>query len=299
MRKVLSIAGGGIFGIGPANYISDLEVASGEPVQNLFDAFACTSVGAVDGGLFGCGFTGGQVRSLYPSLTPAFFGHTNLRFTLTKCGPKYDDAELLRVLKEKCGDRTMAETVRPTYITAWDAVRRQLKVFGPADKTVPVWYAIRASMAAPTYFGILDGVYGDGGLAANDPLLVGFAGMVSDDSVDYSQGLKFLNLVTSGTTPAGEGVSNRWFITTLLTKMILPAITAGNSSDVEFIRQAIDKWARKLLGTDQEKLQNFRVAPLSPDWDLDDTGKAQAIVKIWADQFAIDRSALLKYLSGV
>ena len=70
-----------------------------------------------------------------------------------------------------------------------------------------------------------------------------------------------------------------------------------SQTDVEFIRQAIAKWTQKLLGADQEKLQNFRMAPPSPDWDLDDTGKAQAIVKIWADQFAIDKATLLKYLT--
>lgn len=299
MSVVLTVAGGGIYGIGPANYLASLETATGEPVQNLVKAAAGTSVGAVDVGILGCGYTAGNLRSFYPALTPAFFGHRNLRYTLTKCGPQYDDTDLLRVLQEKCGSRTMAETVFPTYITAWDVVKRQLKVFGPADKDVPVWYAIRASMSAPTYFGILDGRYGDGGLAANDPLLLGFAGPVLDDSVDFSQGLRMLNLVTSGTTPDGGLVSNRWFITTLLTKMILPAITAGNSADVEIVRAAIDKWTTKLMGSTQPKLQNFRVSPPSPDWDLDDVARSSAITKIWDDQFAADKAALLKYLTGV
>jgi len=294
--KVLSQSGGGIFGIGTATYIEAIETTTGRPIQDLVDAFACTSVGAVNGGLLGCDYSGKQLRSFYPELTPAFFGHTNIRYTLTRCGPRYDDAELLRVLKEKCGDRTMSETVKPTYITAWNAVKHTLKVFGPGDKTVPVWYAIRASMAAPTYFGILDGIYGDGGMAANDPLIVGFAGVVADDSVDFSQGLKFLNLVTSGLTEDCCPISNRWFITTLLSKLILPALTAGNSADVEFIRAAIDKWTQKLLGSDQTKLQNFRVAPHSPNWDLDATEKATAIAQIWTDQFTKDRDSLLAYL---
>jgi hypothetical protein len=290
--KICTQAGGGIFGIGPSAYLASLETASGEVVQKLFDAFAGTSVGAVNSGLFGCGFSASQVRDFYAELSPAFFGHKNLRYTLVKRGPRYDDTVLLQVLKEKCRDRTMAETVNPTYITAWNAVKRQLKVFGPADKDVPVWYAIRASMAAPTYFGILDGVYGDGGLAANDPLLVGFAGAVIDDSVDYSQGLKLVNLVTSGVTPDGDLVSNRWFVTTLLSKLILPALTAGNSADVEFIRRAIDKWSPK-------SLQNFRVEPPSPDWPLDASDKAPAIAKIWTTQFEADKSALLNYLLEV
>lgn len=297
MKKVLTQAGGGIFGVGPANYIADIEGAAGEVVQDLVDAFAGTSVGAVNSGILGCGYSGAQLKGFYPELSPAFFGHTSIRYTLTKCGPRYDDAELLRVLKKKCGDRTMSETVKPTYITAWNAVKHCLKVFGPGDKTVPVWYAIRASMSAPTYFGILDGIYGDGGLSANDPLIVAFAGVVSDDSVDISQGLKLINLVTSGMTEDCCPISNRWFITTLLTKLILPAITAGNSADVEFIRAAIDKWTRKLTGSGTPLLQNFRVAPPSPNWDLDAVDRVADIAKIWNDQFAKDKDSLLTYLS--
>jgi hypothetical protein len=299
MRKVLTQAGGGIFGVGPATYLAGLEAATGESIQDLVDAFAGTSVGAVNSGLFGCGFSAKQVRGFYSELASAFFGHKNLRYTLTKCGPQYDDAVLLQVLKDKCRDRTMSETVNPTYITAWNVVKRQLKVFGPGDKAVPVWYAIRASMSAPTYFGILDGLYGDGGLAANDPLLVGFSGVVADDSVDYTQGLKLLNLVTSGTTADGDLVSNRWFITTLLSKLILPALTAGNSADVEYIRAAIDKWTTKHLGGGQPRLQNYRVTPPSPDWPLDSADKVPDISKIWADQFTADKTSLLNYLTGV
>lgn len=298
LPTILTESGGGIFGVGPANYVVDVEATAGKAIQALVQALAGTSAGSINTGMYGCGYTGAQVKSFYPELTPAFFGHKLARYTYLKCGPQYDDTVLLQVLKEKCGDRTMSETVLPTYITAWDVTKHCLKVFGPGDKAVPVWYAIRASMAAPSFFGILDGIYGDGGLCANDPLIVGFAGVVTDDSVDFSRGLKLLNLVTSGTTADGDKASNRWFILTLLEKVILPAITAGNSSDVEFIRGAIDKFTRVLAGSHAPLLRNFRVAPVSPNWNMDAVDKSDAIAKIWTDQFAKDKDSLLTYLSN-
>jgi len=289
-------AGGGFMGIGPCRYVSDLEKASGKWVQDLFDFFAGTSVEAIDAGMYGCGFHGQDTLALHHEHGAAIFGKRNLRYRLTKCGPQYDDAVILALLKEKCGDRTMAETVKPLYLTAWDMRRKQLKVFGPQDKDVPVWFAIRCSMAATTFFSTPDGRHGDGGFAANDPLLVGFAGVVMDTSVDVSNGIKMLNMVTSGLNPEGPAVGNDWFILTYLKQIVLKAITTGNSADVEYIRQAINAFVKK-MGGGEDRLLNFRVNPPCTDYQLDETQHAADVEAIWAECFKQDKDELLAYLA--
>lgn len=298
LARGMTEAGGGFMGIGPARYVSDTEKATSKWVQDLFDFFAGTSVGSIDTGMYGCGFHGQDVLDLHHESGDAIFGKKNIRYTLTKCGPQYDDSVILALLKEKCKDRTMAETVKPTYLTAWDMRRKQLKVFGPADKDIPVWFAIRCSMAATTYFSTPDGRHGDGGFCANDPLLVGFAGIVMDDSVEVSGGIKMLNLVTSGMNPEGPAVGNDWFVLTYLRQIILKAITTGNSSDMEFIRKAINKFVQKLMQDKQDRFRNFRVNPECKDFQLDETIHSREVESLWATQFQQDKAELLPYLLG-
>lgn len=291
-------AGGGIMGVGPARYVAEIEAGSGKRVQDLFDFFSGTSAGAINCGLYACGFSGAEVLEFHHNYGASIFSDKLWRYRILKCGPRFDDKAILTLLKKYCGDRTMSETVKPLYTTAWDMQKKQLKVFGPADKTIPVWYAIRCSMAAPTYFGNVDGRYADGGMAANDPLLVGFSGAVMDGVLDYSNGMKLLNLVTSGTTPPRGPVGNDWLITTYLTSVILPALTSGNSADVEFIRGAIDKFARATSNRGEPLLQNFRASPDCPDYDLADVSCVKDVEDRWTRWFNTDRDAVIQYLTG-
>ena len=286
-------------GIGPARYTADLETATGKSVQELSDFFAGTSVGAINTGLYACGFTGKQVLDFHREHGASIFSDKLWKYRLTKCGPRFDDKKIMALLKRYCGNRTMSETEKPLYLTAWDMQRKQLKVFGPQDDEIPVWYAIRCSMAAPTYFGNVDGRYADGGMAANDPLLVGFAGAVMDSGLDVSQGIKMLNLVTSGTTPSRGPIGNDWLITTYLSAVILPALTSGNSADVEYIREAIDMFVCKVAKSSAPLLDNWRVAPDCPDYDLADVSCVRDVERRWALRAELDRDHVAKYLTGV
>ena len=287
-------------GIGPARYVRDIEESTGKAVQDLFDFFAGTSAGAINCGLYACGFSGAEVLEFHHAHGAKIFADKTWRYKLIKCGPRFDDKAILSLLKKLCGDRKMSETVKPLYITAWDMLTKQLKVFGPGDKDVPVWYAIRCSMAAPTYFGNMDGRYADGGMAANDPALVGFAGASTNGNIDTSNGMRLLNLVTSGETPdRATPIGNDWLITTYLAAVILPALTSGNSADMEFIRYAIDKFAQSVSSRGEPLLQNFRVAPDCPDYDLADVKCVADVERRWATSFSKDREALVPYLTGV
>jgi len=288
MSFILSQAGGGFMGQGPARYLAETERAlGGDAIGRRFNLLAGTSVGAIDMSLLACGYTAREVLELHQQHGAEIFGTRLWAYRLLKNGPQYDDAAVVRLLKSRLGSLTMAQTVVPLYLTAWDARKRDLKVFGPAD-AVPVWWAVRCSMAAPTYFGPMDGRYTDGGLVANDPALVGMAAGVQDGLLSV-RNLRVLDLVTSGKTPEGGPLDPSWNILNALRKVVLPAVTAGNSSDVGFIARA---WLYSL----QEAGQYFQVCPDTPDWGLDETEKAPQVEELWARKWVTDWPELARFL---
>ncbi len=292
---VISEAGGGFMGVGPARYLAELEGAlfslgyGRRPLQDRAALLVGTSVGSIDMALLACGYSAAEVLQLHRDHGAAIFGRKLWPYRLAKIGPQYDDGPVLELLKRKLGDRTMSETEVPLYVTTWDARKKDLKVWGPEDKSTPVWYAVRTSMAAPTYFSPVDGRYTDGGMAANDPLLCGLAAGVDAGILDVA-GVKLLELVTSGRNAERGALDAGWGILTTLRKVILPALTAGNASDVGYIARA---WIQSAKGVPGQLL---RVQPLLEDYDLDATEKAQDVENAWAQQWETDRDRALYFV---
>jgi len=293
-------------GIGPARYMAELEKLLGlSNLAHLFALLVGTSVGAIDMALLACGYSARDVLDLHRDHGSGIFGDKLWAYRILKNGPKYSDAYILKLLRAKFGDRTMASTVTPLYITSYDARRRKLKVFGPKDALVPVWYAVRCSMAASSYFAPMGGYsveggvfrilsekrYTDGGFAANDPLLCGIAAGF-EDGLLQADDLRLLELVTSGETPESGPLKTGWNILTTLKKVIIPAVTAGNSADVEFIGRA---WLRS-LHVSSDNL--FRVNPATPDMELDETKKSPLVEDLWAKQWSRDYGALVRFLGS-
>jgi hypothetical protein len=304
LNAVLSEAGGGHMGIGPARYLAETEALVGvSNIAHLFALLIGTSVGAIDMALLACGYNAQDVLDLHTKHGAKIFGDKLWAYRLLKKGPKYSDIYVLKLLREKFGTVTLGQTATPLYIPAYDARRRKLKVFGPKDTLVPVWYAVRCSMAASTYFAPMGGYsveggvfrvqsekrYIDGGFAANDPLLCGIAAGF-EDGILRTDDLRLLELVTSGETPESGPLETGWNVLTALTKVIIPAVTAGNSADVEFIGRA---WLRSL---DQSPDNLFRVNPATPDMELDETKKSHMVEELWVKQWDKDYGRLLRFL---
>ena len=125
-------------------------------------------------------------------------------------------------------------------------------------------------------------MYLDGGMSANDPAAVGCAAAVRDGVVKDP---RVLQLVTSGDTPDGGTVDADWSAITVLRKEVLPALTAGNSADVDLI---LDAW----IG----QANVFRVSPQSPDYDLDACEHSMDVARIWTTQFNADKDRLLAWI---
>lgn len=274
MHPSLSISGGGFMGRGPALFCARLESETGISLSSSLAWGAGTSVGAINIALLAAGHPAQAVLDLHREHLGKIFGERLWAYRLTKCGPQYGSSYLEDLLKRFLGSRTLGQTAFPVYIAAWDARRRQIKVFGPKDDRTPLWYAVRCSMAAPTYFAPVDGRYTDGGVAANDPALIGYAGAVYDGVVKPGDDVRILDLVTSGTTPEGAPIPSDRFALTTLQREILPSLTAGNSSDVGFM-------LRSLATASPGLFHSLQVAPETPDWDLDQIQHAPDLDPIW------------------
>lgn len=309
---VISQAGGGFMGIGPARYLAELEAClerlgyGSNPVVREAALLVGTSVGAINAALLAVGYSCRDVLDLHEQHAAGIFGTRLWAYRILKIGPRFSAAYIEKLLEAKLGDITMDHTAVPLYLTAWDARRKDLKVFGPDDVGVPVKYAVRCSMAASTYFApmpgfsVVDGVFKleedgrftDGGFAANDPLLAGMAAGVIDGHLNPAEGWRLLELVTSGKTPEGGPISAGWNALTTLARVVLPAVTAGNSSDVGFIARA---WSKSRTGCPDRLL---RICPESPDYDLAEVDKAGAVSSLWASQWDKDMGKAIPFLRG-
>lgn len=280
-------------GTGPALFLRILEGHLGAPIASQLAWGAGTSVGAINIAMLAAGYSSRDLHQLYQQHLKGIFGTVPWRYRLTKCGPRYDDTYVVNLLKEKLGGRTMGDTLFPVFITSWDVRKRDLKVFGPDDMTVPLWYAARCSLAAPTYFSAQERRYEDGGVAANDPSLVGLSGAIKTRVASGMDAHRILALVTTGTTPEGPEVEPNRFTLNVLTKEVLPALTAGNSSDVEYILQA---WAESIRDRSGD-FQHLRICPPTPDFDLDQVDHAGEVDIIWEKAWK-DHGDAVKILLG-
>ena len=285
-KLIISEAGGGVFGIGPARWLSFLEACL--PVDAIYRkaaAFTGTSIGAVDIALMAIGTSAKDVYKLHLEHQAGIFGSKRFLWEL-RGGARYDDSYVNKLLQDKFGDRTCADVLVPCYITAWDYRKKVLRIFGPKDKDIPLWKAVRCSMAAPTYFTTVDGRYGDGGLSANDPSIVGLASAYLDGYL--GQDARVLSLITSGLTPEGGEANPNASVATQLKDEILPSITTGNSADVPLAMQLISGIS---------KILNYRVQPDCPDWEMDAVDKAAQIAGIWETNFQANRISATAFVS--
>jgi len=272
VTHLVSIAGGGIAGSGVARYIKLSEELMCNTLVRSRDA-ACigNSVGSMNAAAFAVGMSGKQLDHLYDENYKGIFGTKRISGR-AKFGGLYCDKYVNALLKKEF-DVSLGElSGQHIFITAWDAVKRDVKVFSSEDKKdkdIPLWQAVRASMSAPTYFEPF-GNYFDGGLCCNDPAMVGADAL----RMLYGKDLCFrvARFVTSGRQPSGKAPQKNEFVTTTLTKHLIPAMTMGNSANVNF--------SLKANGHDV-----FTIRPFTPDYDLADTHFVAECRTIWENEF--------------
>lgn len=209
LTRILSIDGGGIRGIIPAQILLSLEKKlqerTGNPdarLADFFDLLAGTSTGGILTCIYLCPdlagnptrprFSAEEALDLYLSKGGKIFNVSIWQKITSAAGildEKYSAGNLEKELDYYLGELKLSDLLKPTLITAYDIERRCAKFFTRHDAVEKksedyyLWEVARATSAAPTYFepkGLksLSGTFYaliDGGVFANNPALCAYA----------------------------------------------------------------------------------------------------------------------------
>ncbi len=165
-RRLLSIDGGGLCGIIPAQALMEIEkqldalTGNPQPLCNRFDLIGGTSTGAILAAGLALGFKAQEMRDFYLNLGPEIFKKDCL---LKRPWHKYPSAPIDRCLQDKFGETTTLGDSRlrtlvllvaknATQGNDWFFTNNPGNRFVEHNKTLPLWHIVRASSAAPTYF---------------------------------------------------------------------------------------------------------------------------------------------------
>lgn len=204
--KILSIDGGGIKGIFPAMLLAEIEerYLGGGSVAEHFDLITGTSTGGIIALGLSIGMPARTIASLYTEHggeifpTPRFgwFGR-KWQWCRNLTRYRYDRAVLARLLLHTFGDRKFGEAKSRLCIPSCDGRFGDVYVFKTPhhpdfekDRHELMTAVAMATAAAPTYFQPLDsGGYRfvDGGLWANNPIMIGVVDVLSCFDLDRHQ----------------------------------------------------------------------------------------------------------------
>ncbi len=165
-KRLLSIDGGGLMGLIPAEALVEMErqldciTGNSMPIGRRFDLIGGTSTGAILAAGLAMGISAVELRDFYLQYGKEIF---------TKVWPpecfwhKYSSKGLQRRLKEKFGPSTtlgsdrlgslvMITTKNVTHGTTWFFTNNPNGTYYNVEKDMLLWEVVRASTAAPTYF---------------------------------------------------------------------------------------------------------------------------------------------------
>ena len=166
--KCLALDGGGVFGIGQAHILSQIDTSK-------FDMFVGTSIGSAISAGLASEMDRTKFVEFFHREMPRIFG----RHLLRKINPfisKFPDKNLNSALKGLLKGR-LRDVKKPLFITAASLAAARMKVFDstdPDDGKMMLWEVCRSAVAAETYFPAWGG-YADGAVFANNPSMVALA----------------------------------------------------------------------------------------------------------------------------
>jgi len=280
MKTLLSIDGGGIFGVGVASWLSKFHPAW-KP-----DYVAGTSVGSIIAALIAVGKSYKVISNMFQGdLVKRIFTKPNFPFNLLPTGYTYDNKEAKKVFQEVFGDWKLKDCKIPLIIVAWNYEKRQPKVFTHKhNQEYFIRDAVLASISAPTYFPIAEikdekGVVeqlGDGGVCANDPSMAAYAAMREDGL--HNPDIRILSIGTSGTPKTGKidpDTTIGWL------PIIIDTLTLGNSGYSQYAMCSIlgDRLMRVAQDMPKGDLDDLKLIPkIKAAWDNVSEKKAVAFV---------------------
>ncbi|MGA3195976.1 MAG: patatin-like phospholipase family protein [Terriglobales bacterium] len=165
-RRLLSIDGGGLCGLIPAQVLmlmeQQLDALTGDPqpLCNRFDLIGGTSTGAILAAGLALGMKAVDLRNFYLTFGPDIFNKVPLPVEFWH---KYPSGPIENHLKDVLGETTTLGDARlrtmimlvaknATLGNDWFFSNNPGNQFFNSNKDIPLWHIVRASSAAPTYF---------------------------------------------------------------------------------------------------------------------------------------------------
>ncbi len=189
--QLLALDGGGVRGLFTAAVLAHLEDDLGVQVTDHFDLLAGTSTGGIIALALSFGLRPADLVDFYVSRARTIFRRTWPRLPFAEHlrhlrRAKYDNTALEAALRDVFGEALMREcrvpVVVPTYNLSGDGVRLFKTPHHDRltrDWKIPIWQVALATSAAPTYLPASTATdhqrLVDGGMWANNPVLVGVA----------------------------------------------------------------------------------------------------------------------------
>lgn len=187
--QILSLDGGGYRGIYSAAVLAAIEEDLGNPITQYFDLITGTSTGGIIAIGLGAGLRPREIVEFYARWGPVIFRKQPLRTAFGLWRRKYGSETRRSALTEVLGERTMGDSASRLVIPAYDLGADGVYVFKTPhhvrlkrdwkERLVDV---AMATSAAPTYFpaASLGGIrLVDGGVWANNPIVIGIAEAIS------------------------------------------------------------------------------------------------------------------------
>jgi patatin-like phospholipase/acyl hydrolase len=205
MFRILSLDGGGIKGAFSASAIAAWEEDTKKSIINYFDLITGTSTGGIIAIGLALGIPASKIRDFYREKGPIIFPSTSLVERTTGSffqlfTTKYSHSTLRQELTRIFGPKKFGEAKCRLVIPTYDAIGGRIFLLKTAhherfryDVDAPAVDVALATSAAPTYFEAAPfpehqgASYVDGGIWANNPVLVGLIEAVHFLSVPLDQ----------------------------------------------------------------------------------------------------------------
>jgi predicted acylesterase/phospholipase RssA len=179
MKKVLVLQGGGARGLLQLKFLARLEQEEGKKISDMFDLICGTSVGAINASVLASGVSANEFYPVFKEGLNEIFSSTwwNLGGLFK---PKYDRNNFNKMwtkLLDK--QRKLGNVETDLMITSVDRVddtNHYFRSWSPQYEDMQMCWAVKASFAAPYYFGQLvdpqrKAIWFDGGVGiANMPI---------------------------------------------------------------------------------------------------------------------------------
>ena len=188
--QILSLDGGGIKGIFSAAVLTHLEEDFNIDITDHFDLITGTSTGGIIALGLGLGMRPREILRFYIEKGPDIFSNGLITSLRRLWRNKHSSKGLENALKDCFGDILLGSSKKRLVIPSYNTGEDDVYLFKTShhdrlkrDYKVPAWKVAMATSAAPTYFPSFKQIdlirLVDGGVWANNPVVVGIAEAVS------------------------------------------------------------------------------------------------------------------------